>query len=175
MQGRGCGRFVSRSFAMIDPARFHSLACHLANSRFIACRKFSAVWPEPPEVSRSACLTFRAPRGSKIQDVDRRVHVAIVMGAAFGTFPILNRKRQFFAFVTAYMTNFAGRPEAITYAEVTSIPGRLVFQLSAYFVHRTVADRPGKAPVLHHSRNVQVLDRKDSFACKESLPFGRIP
>ena len=29
-----------RSFAMIDTAQFHSFACHLTNSRFIACRRF---------------------------------------------------------------------------------------------------------------------------------------
>ena len=121
---------------------------------------------EPPPEGR-----FRAPISEQVtrftraellhacrNDIDSRVHVTVMRGAAFGTHPPANRQRKLFQFMAATRTGFAAGEPAINLNESAAIPRALVFKLSRNFSPASITDCSGKPGVFNHVFNRQILD-----------------
>jgi hypothetical protein len=91
-------------------------------------------------------------------DVDGRVDVPIMSGAAISTLPVAHRKGHLYRWVRACRACFARRVPPIDYDQLTPVPCALVLQHRPHFSPTCIGDRAGQAMIADHVPHAQILD-----------------
>lgn len=86
------------------------------------------------------------------------VFISIMPHAAFGAIPFSDSQGQSFNDMPAVITPFRRGEEAVHHTQFLPVPGTFVGQHAAKSAHANIGKRTGKAMILHHAVNVQVLD-----------------
>ena len=112
-------------------------------------------------LARSTRVNSRLPGGTEHQDISRRVHIAVVPCATFGTGPFPHLQRHLVHNILAFRTGLAGWRKPASNPQLAAIPRRLVFQLPPELPHADIGDGTGQVMILDHALDVQVLDGDD--------------
>ena len=109
----------------------------------------------PKRSYKSSTSRFRLSGG---QEILRRVFVAVVVCAAFGTGKLADIQRHSFVNVPASRASFAAGEEPIRNANLFPVPRSLVLQHRTEHAEAGATDVLGQAVVANHATHVQILD-----------------